>query len=234
MDGFRRMRRHRLAMASLVVIVVYVTLTVFLYVTELFNYQFELTRWDAKVGKEYEPPSSKYIFGTDFLGRSVFRETLYGAKVSMSVAFVASIISLGIGVPLGAVAGYFRGFIDEIIVWLYTTLSSIPYILLILAFALVLKDKRINLEWAGLGSYKLAGISTVYLAIGLTSWVGICRLIRGEVIKHKDREYVLAARSYGCSHSRIILKHLMPNVFHLVTINFSLQFVSFIRIKLTN
>ncbi len=70
---------------------------------------------------------------------------------------------------------------------------------------------------------------TVYLAIGLTSWVGICRLIRGEIIKHKDREYVLAARSYGSSNTRIIFKQLLPNVFHLVIIDFSLRFVSFIH-----
>jgi len=203
--------------------------TGFIYVTELFDCQFELTQWDAKVGDEYEPPSSKNIFGTDFLGRSVLRKTLYGVKVSITVAFLASVISLVIGVPLGAAAGYFRGFVDEIIVWLYTTLSSIPYILLILAFALVLKGKAISLEWTGLGTYELAGITTVYLAIGLTSWVGICRLIRGEVIKHKEREYVLAAKSYGCSSKRVIFKHLMPNVSHIIIINFSLRFVSFIQ-----
>jgi len=228
-DGFRRLRRRKLAMISFAIVITYMVFTGFIYVTELFDCQFELTKWDAKVGDEYKPPSSKNIFGTDFLGRSVLRKTLYGVKVSITVAFWASVISLVIGVPLGAAAGYFRGFVDEIIVWLYTTLSSIPYILLILAFALVLKGKAISLEWTGLGTYELAGITTVYLAIGLTSWVGICRLIRGEVIKHKEREYVLAAKSYGCSSKRVIFKHLMPNVSHIIIINFSLRFVSFIQ-----
>jgi peptide/nickel transport system permease protein len=91
-----------------------------------------------------------------------------------------------------------------------------------LAFALVLRDKTIF-------GYKLTGITAVYLAIGLTSWVGICRLIRGEVIKHKNREYVLAAISYGCSRWRIIFKHLLRNVSHLVIIDFSLRFVAFIH-----
>ena len=218
-------------MVSLAVITAYLLLTGFIYVTELFDWQVGPVRWDEKVGSEYEPPSAKNILGTDFLGRSVFRKALYGAKVSIAVAFWASVISLVIGVPLGAIAGYFRGVVDEIIVWLYTTLSSIPYILLILAFALVLKDKTITLEWAdkSLFSFELGGITAVYLAMGLTSWVGICRLIRGEVIKHKDREYILAAKSYGCSNSRIIFRHLMPNVFHLIIINFSLRFVSFIQ-----
>jgi len=228
-DSLGRLRRHKLAMASLVVIAVYFLFAGFIYLSEVFDWQIELVRWDETVGAEYQPPGRENIFGTDFLGRSVLRKTVYGAKVSITVALWASVISLAIGVPLGAIAGYFRGFVDEIIVWLYTTLSSIPYILLILAFALVLKDKRISLQWLGLGSFELKGITSVYLAIGLTSWVGICRLIRGEVIKHKDREYVLAAKSYGCSNRRILFRHVIPNVFHLIIINFSLRFVSFIQ-----
>lgn len=228
-DALRRLRKKKLAMFCLVIIAAYISLTGFIYAAELFHLEVGPTRWDEKVGSEYEPPGAKNIMGTDFLGRSVLRKTLYGTKISITVAFLASVISIAIGLPLGAAAGYFRGFIDEIIVWLYTTLGSIPYILLILAFALVLKDKKISLEWAGLGAVKLGGITTVYLAIGLTSWVGLCRLIRGEVIKHKDREYILAAKSYGCSNLRIIFRHLVPNVFHLVIINFSLRFVSFIQ-----
>ena len=228
-DGLRRLRKRRLAMVCFAIILAYLLLTGFIYVAEFCDWEVGPVKWDEKVGSEYEPPNSKNIFGTDFLGRSVLRKTLYGVKISMTVAFLASVISLAIGVPLGAIAGYYRGFVDEIIVWLYTTLSSIPYILLILAFALVLKGKTISLEWAGLGTFELKGITSVYLAMGLTTWVGICRLIRGEVIKHKEREYVLAARSYGCGNSRIILKHLIPNVFHIIIINFSLRFVSFIQ-----
>ena len=127
-----------------------------------------------------------------------------------------------IGVPLGAIAGYFRGWVDDVIVWFYTTLGTIPYILLVMAFAVVLRDRNI-LGW------EIKGITAVYLAIGLTSWVGICRLIRGEIIKRKESEYVLAARALGCSNGRIIFKHLLPNVFHVIIINFSLRFVSFIH-----
>ena len=228
-DGLRRLRKRKLAMVSFAIVCFYIAIVLFTYIAQWTDLQLPITNWDEKTGAEYEPPSSKNIFGTDFLGRSILRKTFHGAKTSMTVAFWASIISLGIGVPLGAVAGYFRGFVDEIIVWLYTTLSSIPYILLILAFALVLKNKTINLEWLGLGTIEFSGITTVYLAIGLTSWVGICRLIRGEIIKRKECEYVLAAKSYGCSNSRIIFRHLIPNVFHIVIINFSLRFVGFIQ-----
>ena len=209
-------------MGCFAVIVLYFLLAGFVYLAEFFDWQVGLTLWAEETGQSYEPPGPKNIFGTDIFGQSVLRKTLYGAKISITVALCASFISLAIGVPLGAVAGYFRGFVDEIIVWIYSTLSSIPYILLILAFAVVLRGKEIF-------GYKLTGITTVYLAVGLTSWVGVCRLIRGEVIKHKDREYVLAAASYGCSRRRIIFRHLIPNVFHLVIIDFSLRFVAFIH-----
>ena len=221
-DGLRRLRKRKLAMICFAIILVYFSLAGFVYLAELFNWQVGPIRWAEGVGQKYEPPSSKNIFGTDIFGQSVFRKTLYGTKISITVALCASFISIAIGVPLGAIAGYFRGFVDEIIVWIYSTLSSIPYNLLILAFAVVLRDKTFF-------GHKLTGITSVYLAIGLTSWVGLCRLIRGEVIKHKEREYVLAAVSYGCSTRRIIFKHLIPNVFHLVIIDFSLRFVAFIH-----
>ena len=228
-DSLRQLRKHKFAMYSLGIIVVYILVVTFIYLASWTKTDVSFLDWNQTVGKEYEKPNKQNILGTDFLGRSVLRKTIYGARVSLTVAFWASIISILIGVPLGAAAGYFRGFIDDIVVWIYTTLSSIPYILLILAFALVLRGKTLNLNWSGLGTISLSGISTVYLAIGLTSWVDICRLIRAEVMKHKQREYILAALSYGCSSSRIIFRHLIPNVFHLIIISFSLRFVGFIQ-----
>lgn len=178
--------------------------------------------WKESVGEGYSPPSWDTPFGTDIFGQSVFRKMIYGTKISLSVAFFASLLSIGIGVPLGAIAGYFRGYVDEIIVWLYSTLSSIPGLLLILAFAYALKGTT-------LFGYKLDGITAVYLALGLTSWVGLCRLIRGEVIKHKNRDYVTAANAYGASKARVIFRHVIPNVTHLILIDFSLRFVGFIH-----
>jgi ABC-type dipeptide/oligopeptide/nickel transport system permease subunit len=178
--------------------------------------------WNEEVGPSYAAPSWERPFGTDIFGQSVFRKMIYGTKISLSVAFFASLLSIGIGVPMGAVAGYFGGLVDEIIVWMYSTLSSIPGLLLILAFAYALQD-------ASLFGVKLTGITSVYLALGLTSWVGLCRLIRGEVIKHKNRDYVTAATAYGASKARIIFRHVIPNVTHLILIDFSLRFVGFIH-----
>ncbi len=221
-DGLHRLKRRKLAMVGFVVIVVYFLLALMIFGAEIFDMQIPPVEWSEEVGEQYQPPSLEHPFGTDIFGQSVLRKTLYGAKISITVALCASIISILIGVPLGALAGYFGGVIDDIIVWVYSTLYSIPYVLLILAFAVVLRDKT-------LFGFKLTGITSVYLALGLTHWVGICRLIRGEVIKHKEREYILAAKSYGSSNKRIISKHLIPNVFHLVIIDFSVRFVSLIH-----
>jgi len=236
-DGMRRLRKRRLAMVCFGVVMVYVLLTVLVYLSEAAGWKIPLFDWRQAVGPSYQKPWTVYawmpegqtqaqrgwtFFGTDFLGQSTWRKTIYGAKTSITVALFASVISILIGVPLGAAAGYFRGWIDDLIVWLYTTIGTIPGIILIMAFAVVLRSQTFF-------GVELKGVTAVYVALGLTSWVGICRLIRGEVIKRKESEYVLAARALGCSNGRIIFKHLLPNVFHVIIIDFSLRFVSFIH-----
>lgn len=235
-DGLRRLRKRKSAMVSFWIVVLFFGLAVFEYAAELLELDLAVTRWNEIVGPSYQPPLEPYewttadgttesrwtLFGTDFMGRSTFRRTLYGAKTSITVAFLASLISLAIGVPLGALAGYYGKWIDEAVIWILSTLDTIPYILLLMAFAVVLRGKH-------LFGIELQGMTSVYLALGLTSWVGICRLIRGEFIKRKESEYVLAARALGCSNRRIIFAHLMPNVFHIIIINLSLRFVMFIH-----
>ena len=236
-DAFRRLRRRKLAMICFVVVLVYVVLAMFIGIAELFKLNVPMVHWNQQVGPSYQKPIADYeyvpelseqkvkgwsLLGTDFLGESTLRKTFYGVKTAMLVAFCASVISICIGVPLGAIAGYYRGWVDEAIVWFYTTLGTIPYILLLMAFAVVLRGR----EFFGV---EIRGAAAVYLAIGLTSWVGLCRLIRGEIIKRKESEYVLAARAMGCSDFRILFGHLLPNVFHIVLISFSLRFVSFIH-----
>jgi len=236
-DGLRRLRRQRLAVVCFWIVVLYLGLAGFEFAVELFDWEKPaFVRWNEIVGPSYQKPMESYEWtdeqgrscirrawmGTDFMGRSTLRRTLYGAKTSITVALCASLISLAIGVPLGAAAGYFRGWIDDLIIWLISTLSTIPYLLLLMAFAVVLRDRTF---WG----IELRGITSVYLAMGLTSWVGICRLIRGEFIKRKESEYVLAAKATGCSNARIIFSHLLPNVFHIIIIDLSLRFVDFIH-----
>ncbi|MHC4951058.1 MAG: ABC transporter permease [Planctomycetota bacterium] len=251
-DGIRRLRKRKFAMVCFGIVLIYFILAGLIFLDEQIDKEVQETssgdivkydidipflRWNETVGESYQKPMVRYeqtqeeggtskeswtLFGTDIFGQSTLRKTIYGAKTSITVALCASFISLLIGVPLGAIAGYYRGWVDDVIVWFYTTMGTIPYILLVMAFAVVLRDRSI-LGW------EIKGITAVYLAIGLTSWVGICRLIRGEIIKRKESEYVLAAKAIGCSNRRIIFLHLLPNVFHIIIINFSLRFVHFIH-----
>lgn len=146
--------------------------------------------------------------GTDGLGRDVFLRLVQGTRIAFLVGIVTSLIAIPIGIVLGCLAGYFGGRVDDFIVWLYSTFASIPGLLFILAIAMVVGR----------------GLMGVYLGIGLTTWVGLCRLIRGEVMKHRSRAYVLAARALGLSHGRIIFRHILPNVFHIAIVTFTLRF----------
>ncbi len=205
--AFEALMRDRWAVASLVVIGIY-AIVAFLTATGLIA-----ADWAKEVGPSYAPPSFDHIFGTDIFGRSVLSKTLKGAEVAISVGIVTGIIAVFIGVVLGAIAGYFGGIIDEIIVWFYTTFNSIPYIMLLVAISFILGK----------------GLGAIYLALGLTSWEGLCRVIRAEVMRHKDREYVQAAKAIGAGDMRRLFKHILPNVLHLVIINFSLQFQTAIK-----
>jgi peptide/nickel transport system permease protein len=172
-------------------------------------------------------------FGTDFIGRSVLWRFLFGVRVAMTVAVLASIVETAIGLTLGAIAGYVGGWVDALVIWLFSTIASVPWLLLMIALAYGLKGREIPIPWhdqAGQRVYmSLAGIPTIVLALGLSSWVGLCRLIRAEVIKHRDRDYVIAARAAGVGHTRVIFRHILPNVFHIVIINFSLGLAGYVQ-----
>lgn len=157
---------------------------------------------------QYEPPSAQHWMGTDNLGRDVLQRLIQGARVAFQVGIVTSLIAIPIGLLLGLLAGYFGGRTDDVIVWLYSTFASIPGLLFILAIAMVVGK----------------GLTGVFLGIGLTTWVGLCRLIRAEVMKHRERAYVLAAQALGFSSPRILFRHILPNVFHIVIVTFTLRF----------
>ncbi len=205
--AFEQLCKDKLALASLIVVVVYAIVAILVACGVL------AADWEKSVGPSYNPPSAEHPFGLDIFGMSVWAKTLKGTEVAMSVGLVTSLISITIGVTLGALAGYFGGKIDEAIVWFYTTFTSIPYIMLVVAIAFILGK----------------GLMTVYLALGLTSWVSLCRLIRGEVMRHKDREYVQAAGAIGGGDMRKLFIHILPNVLHIVIINFSLSFQTAIK-----
>lgn len=201
-DSFSRLAEDKMALASLIIVIIYAAIAI------LASMGFVASDWAKEVGASNLPPSSEHWFGTDIFGRDVLSKVLHGTQIAMSVGLVTSLIAIPIGVVLGALAGYFGGWVDDFITWLYTTFSSIPNIMLLISITMILGK----------------GIFAVYIALGATSWVTLCRLIRGEVMKHKEREYVQAAGAIGGGHFRKLFIHILPNVMHIVIINTSLQF----------
>ena len=162
----------------------------------------------VNVNARYQPPSAEHWMGTDNLGRDVSARLVQGAWISFQVGIGTSLIAIPLGVLLGLLGGYFGGKVDSVVVWLCATVASMPGLLFILAISLI----------AG------KGILGILLGIGFTTWVGVCRTIRAEVMKHRDRAYVQAARVLGYSHLRIMFRHILPHVAHLILIQFSIRF----------
>ena len=153
-------------------------------------------------------------FGADKWGQDVLLKTIKGAETSILVGLLSALLAVVIGTFLGAIAGYFGGWVDDVLNWFYNIFTSIPYLLLVLAIAAVLQQK---------------GILSIVLILGLTGWTGVFRLIRAEYMKHKSREYVLAAKAIGVSHLRRMFIHIFPNVSHIALVQISILVVAFIK-----
>jgi ABC-type dipeptide/oligopeptide/nickel transport system permease subunit len=169
--------------------------------------------FDARVGAKFLGPGADHWLGTDRQGRDIFTRTLYSAKIAIGVGLVSAVISVLVGTLLGSLAGWFKGATDAVIVWLYSTVQSVPSILLLIGLTYV----------AG------RGLFGVYVAFCATFWVAPCRVVRAEVLKLRESEYVQAARALGYSPWRILFAHVVPNTVHLMLVNFALLFVGAIK-----
>jgi len=158
-------------------------------------------------GSKLEHPGA-HLLGTDILGRDVLHLTLKGARVALLIGGLTSLIVIPLALLMGISAGYFGGRIDDIVFFVVSTLASIPSLLLLIALIMAL----------GRGPVQ------VCIAMGVTGWVGFCRIVRGETFKLRELDYVQAARALGVSEIGIILRHILPNLMHLVVITFVLLF----------
>ncbi len=163
----------------------------------------------------YNITEQTFWLGTDKFGRDIASRLIIGTRVSLSVGLITVIISLTIGIFLGAIAGYFKGRTDDIVMWLINVIWSIPTLLLVFAITLLLGK----------------GFWQVFIAVGLTMWVNVARLVRGQVLGIRELEYIEAARALGFSHTRIILRHILPNILGPVMVIAASNFASAIVIE---
>jgi len=154
----------------------------------------------------------RHFLGTTQIGKDTLVLTVKGASTALLLGGITSVIYLPIGILLGISAGYYRRWVDDAVQYLYSTMAAIPEILFLIAFIMVFGK----------------GVGTMSWALALTSWIGLCRLLRGETMRLTERQFVSAARALGQSHWKIITRHLLPNVMHLVLINFVLGFSSIV------
>lgn len=172
-----------------------------------------LTPYDpdkVELGDEFrlQPPSLAHPFGTDHLGRDVLTRTLYGTRISLAVAFLSTGIAITIGVLVGMFAGYYGGLLDDALMRMVDVLLSLPTFFVIVILQSVVESP---------------GISNVIVFIGITSWMTTSRVVRGQILAEREKDYITAAHSIGASGTRIMLRHLLPNVMAVVIVSASLR-----------
>ncbi len=167
-----------------------------------------------------------HILGTDKVGEDVFYQSLKSVRTGLVIGTLTTFVMLPAAVLLGIMAGYFRGRVDDVIQYLYTTLNSIPGVLLIAAAILMLQIYMANHQEAFNSLVERADLRLLFLCLilGVTSWTSLCRLLRGESLKLREVDYVQAAIALGVGHARVILRHILPNVLHIVLITLVLDF----------
>lgn len=180
----------------------------------------------ALFGAALELSGYYHILGTDKVGEDVFYQSLKSIRTGLVIGTLTTLVMLPLAILLGIMAGYFRGWVDDVIQYLYTTLNSIPGVLLIAAAVLMMQIYMTNHADDFNSVTERADLRLLFLCLilGVTSWTGLCRLLRGEALKLRELEYVQASRAFGVGSFTILLRHVLPNVMHIVLITIVLDF----------
>lgn len=212
-DAFYRLRQNRMAMLALVVVILLCLMAIFAPLIA----PYDPTK--LMPGGSNQPPNSRYLLGTDSVGRDELSRLIYGARISLSVGIFVQVIILAIGVPIGAIAAYAGGFLDNLLMRFTDVMYAFPDLLFVIIFM------------AAFGP----SIKNIFLAIGLVNWVGMARLTRGQLLSLKQKEYVEAARAIGASTPRILFRYLLPNALGpiIVAVTFGIPGAIFIEAALS-
>ena len=207
---WRRLRRDRIAMVSLVFIVLLILMALFAPLIVSIANAADPQKQDSTALSLFGAPtgpSGEYFFGVDKLGRDVFSRTIYGARISLQVAFIATGLAVLIGVTVGLLAGYYRGWVDVVLSRLTDVVLAFPILLLGLGLGAACSGRE-----GCLGGLIEPGVSVVIMIIAIVNWTYIARIVRGQVLSLREKEFVEAARSLGASDRQIIVREILPNL----------------------
>jgi peptide/nickel transport system permease protein len=214
--ALRRLRRDKLTIIAMSFIVLLTSVSLCASFIEDHILHVDYTR--TNINEAFLPPGAVgHILGTDDLGRDHLARLLYAGQISLGIAFTAAIVSLIIGVSLGILTGYYGGIVDDVINWIITTLNSIPTLfLLLIVSAVVLTNPALS------GTF-LRGPFGLVAVLGLLGWTGTTRLVRGETLSIREREYIIGARAVGASPIRVMVSHILPNLLSIVVITLAID-----------
>ncbi len=219
-DVWRRLRSNKVALVSMYFIVILILLSIFVPIFSCYSYS------DQLLGQEGMGPSLQHPFGTDTMGRDMFVRVFYGARISLSIGLIACLINLTIGVLYGGISGYFGGKVDTVMMRFVDIVYSVPMMLYVILLMVVFKDraeKMFELPVLSLFKSAGAGLLSIYITLGLTYWVDMARIVRGQILSLREQEYVTAARTLGAGNFRILLRHLIPNCIGPILVTITLQ-----------
>ena len=196
-DAWRRFRENKIALVALIILVIMVIMVII--GPGISGYNFEQMNTD----EINQLPSAEHWFGTDDLGRDLFARVFQGGRVSLTIGIVGAVVASVVGSIYGGIASYFGGIVDDIMMRIVEVLLSIPYLLTVILISVVTDSKSIG---------------TMMLALVLTGWCGIARLVRGQMLQLKSQEYILAANALGVSPIKTIMRHMIPNTLGMIIV----------------
>jgi oligopeptide transport system permease protein len=203
-DAWSRLRKNRLAVLGLIMVIAVLFVGVFGPILAPYPYQAQDLKAVAAAGGGPLPPGSPgHILGTDQLGRDLLSRLMDGARISVTVAFVVQLVILAIGVPIGALAGWFGGRLDNLLMRFTDIIYAFPDLLFIILLSVAFRETAFGRA--------LDGLLLVFVAIGLTAWVTVARLVRGQLLSLKETEFIEAAKAIGVPDRKIVTRHLLPN-----------------------